>query len=112
MIFPANGSYNILLEAEVSPKGQNSFERRYFRASGITITPGNPAYYQSQTNKWGAELRIYFNDPSVAVMLHALGIHVEDQRSGYKSGAYRFRSSKNSLWWTLVEAHSFRLGLN
>lgn len=102
----------LLLEAEISPKTQASFEKRYKKATGKVVSPGMPEHYQSQRNKWGAELRVYFNDPAMATALKASGVHVEGPRKGYKSGGYRYRFNDNKLWWKLVEDHGLRLGLN
>lgn len=102
----------LLLEAEVAPRRQSRFEKRYKAATGVTVTPGSPPYYQNQPNKWGAELRVYFNDGGMAVSLRASGVNVESVRSGYKSGEYRHRFSDNKLWWKLVEDQGLRLGLN
>ena len=102
----------LLLEAEVAPSGKVRFERRYLAATGIAISPGAPQHYQSQSNKWGAELRVYFNDPAMATALKAAGVHVEGPRNGYKSGEYRYRFNDSKLWWKLVEQQGLRLGIN
>ena len=102
----------LLLEAEVAPRAQTRFENRYRAATGVTVSPGSPAHYQDQANKWGAELRVYFNDPGAAAMLAADGYSVEHRRTGYLSGSYRYRCSDNKLWWKLVEVAGMRLGLN
>lgn len=103
---------DLLLEAEVAPGGRARFEKRYQAATGIAVSPGAPEHYQSQSNKWGAELRVYFNDPAMAAVLKASGIHVEGPRRGYKSGEYRYRFNASKLWWKLVEDQGLRLGLN
>lgn len=110
--FAKLGKYGVLLEAEVAPRGQAKFETRYKSATGVAISPGSPQYYQKQRNKWGAELRGYFNDPGMAVSLHAHGVHVEYPRRGYKAGEYRFRFNNTRLWWKLVEIYGLRLGAN
>jgi hypothetical protein len=109
----ASGSLiGILLEAEVSPSSQTRFQKRYLAATGVSVTPGSPPHYQSQSNKWGSELRMYFNDHAMAATLSALGLTVERGRNGYRSGEYRFRVNDNKLWWKLVETSGLRLGLN
>lgn len=100
----------MLLEAEVAPNGQAAFENRYLSATARAITPGKTKNYQSQPNKWGSELRVYFNDPGMAVSLAANGLHVEHSRKGYRAGAYHFRVNDNAFWWKLVEHHGLRLG--
>jgi len=102
----------LLLEAEVAPGVQTRFEARYHAATGVVITPGRPQHYQNQPNKRGAELRVYFNDPGMAIAIQAAGIHVESGRTGYKAGAYRYRFSNNKLWWKFVEGQGLRLGTN
>lgn len=111
-IFARQGKHGLLLEAEVAPSGQGRFEKRYQAATGKTISPGTTPNYQSQPNKWGAELRIYFNDPGMAVSLAAHGVKVEYGRAGYLSGKYRYRANSNKLWWELVENHGLRLGVS
>lgn len=102
----------LLLEAEVARKAQARFEKRYRAATGLPVSPGRPRHYQDQPNKWGAELRVYFNDPGMAVSLEALGVHVEYPRRGYMAGKYRYRFNDNVLWWKLVEGQGLRLGAN
>ena len=109
---PRPKKYGLLLEAEVSPSAQSRFERRYKAATRVAVTPGHPAHYQDQPNKWGAELRVYFNDPGMAVSLEAHGVHVEYRRRGYKAGEYCYRFNDNKLWWKLVEVYGLRLGEN
>jgi len=106
------GDFNLLLEAEVTPGVQSRFEKRYEASTGLTVSPGSPPYYQNQPGKWGAELRVYFNNPGMAVALAAKGVHVEYPRKHYKSGKYRYRFNDSKLWWKLVEEYGLRLGPN
>lgn len=108
--FASLGNHGLLLEAEVSPRGQARFQKRYKAATKHTVLPGKPQHYQSQPNKWGAELRVYFNDPGMAVSLAAVGKHVEHPRKGYMAGQYLYRVNDSKLWWELVEVHGLRLG--
>jgi hypothetical protein len=110
--FAKPGKFGLLLEAEVAPGAQSKFEKRYQKVTGKSISPGKPQCYQNQPNKWGSELRVYFNDPGMAVSLAAHGVHVEYPRKGYMAGKYRYRFNDNKLWWKLVEAHALRLGAN
>lgn len=110
--FADPGKFGLLLEAEVAPQAQKRFENRYKKATGVAVSPGDPKHYQNQPNKRAAELRVYFNDPGMAVTLAASGIHVEHPLNGYKSGEYRFRFNNNKLWWKLVEDHGMRFGPN
>lgn len=108
--FASQGKHGLLLEAEVAPNSQARFEKRYGAATKQTISPGSPQHYQTQANKWGAELRVYFNDPGMAVSLAARGLHVEHSRKGYMSGQYLFRVNDNQFFWKLIEDHGLRLG--
>lgn len=110
--FARAGKVGLLLQAEVARSGQARFQRRYRAATGVVVTPGSPKHYQNQPNKWGAELRCYFNDPGTAVALAAAGIRVEYPRRGYMAGKYRYRFNDNKLWWALVEDQGLRLGAN
>lgn len=105
------GQFGLLLEGEVPPSAQVKFEKRYKVATGLAVSPGNPKHYQNQPNKRASELRVYFNDPGMAVSLEASGVHVEHPLNGYKSGKYRYRFNNNKLWWKLVEHYALRLGL-
>jgi hypothetical protein len=101
-----------LLQAEAAPGAQQGFEARYSAATGQNVSPGSPPDYQSQDNKWGLELRAYFNDPTVAAWAAGCGFHVEQGRGGYLSGKYVYRVNTNEFWWDLVESRGLRLGLN
>jgi hypothetical protein len=110
--FATLGKFGLLLEAEVPTSAQPKFEKHYNAAAGIAVTPGSPKHYQNQPNKRAAELRVYFNDPGMAVLLEVHGVHVEYPRRGYKSGQFRYRFNDNKLWWKLVEIYGLRLGVN
>jgi hypothetical protein len=110
--FAKMGQYGVLLEAEVAPAAQTRFQKRYKATTRRVVTPGNPQYYKSQSNKWGTELRVYFNDPGMAASLAVYGIHVEHPRRGYRAGAYQYRCNDPHLWWGLVEDQGLRLGPN
>lgn len=110
--FPNLKNLPLLLEAEVAPASQTNFEERYKTITGIQVKPSNPPSYQDQDNKWGAELRGYFNDDNFYKFLKEKeNISVEFPRNGYKSGKYKYRFNNNNLWWELVQI-GFRLGLN
>lgn len=108
----ATTKLDMLLEAEVHPRGIAGFEARYLAATGDIVSPGEPEHYQRQSNKWGTELRAYFNDGAAAAALRACGVNVEGPRRGYKSGQYRYRFNDNKLWWKMVETQGLRLGAN
>jgi len=100
------------LEAEVAPNGLDRFEARYLAATGKSVSPGREPFYQEQNNKWGAELRIYFNDSDLASQLKVAGYNVEHRNAGYLSDKFKFRVSDNDLWWEFVEKHGATLGEN
>lgn len=106
-----NNSY-LLLEAEVPPKLHLVFEGRYLEATGDDVSPGRPVHYQNQPNKWGAELRVYFNDSNLFEMLKSTGVYVEFPRNGYMAGEYKYRFNDNVLWWKFVDFGHLRLGRN
>jgi hypothetical protein len=108
--FAPQGSHGLLLEAEVPPGQQAAFQHRYRAATGLVIMPGSTRHYLNQPNKWAAELRVYFNDPGMAVSLAVCRIAFEHRSSGYLSGSYRYRINNNDFWWELVERHGMRLG--
>lgn len=110
--FVKRGQFGLLFEAEVAPRGQSRFEKRYQSATGHVVTAGSTQHYQHQPNKWGTELRVYFNDPGMAASLEAAGVHVEQRRKGYMAGQYQYRFNDSKLWWTLVEKYGLRLGVN
>ena len=110
--FAKRVQFGLLLEAEVAPQAQARFQKRSKAATSRVVSPGSPEHYQHQPDKWGAELRVYFNDPGMAASLMANGVHVEGPRKGYKAGEYLYRFNNNKLWWELVEAHGLRLGPN
>jgi hypothetical protein len=110
--FVSRGNFGLLLEAEVAPSAQARFEKSYKTATRQTVSPGHPEHYQNQPNKWGSELRVYFNDPGMAASLEASGVHVEHRQKGYKAGEYRYRFNDNGLWWKLVKDYGMRLGPN
>jgi len=112
MTFPNISTTGLYLEAEVVSNKQQGFETRYQAATGSTISPGSPQAYQSQNNKWGAELRIYFNDTTIESTLRASGLTVETHNSGYKSGEFSFRVNNNDFWWFLVESLGATIGQN
>ena len=110
--FSTINTSGMLLEAEVAPNVFNQFEARYRAATGQNISPGTTPHYQEQTNKWGAELRVYFNDSAVASTFRSAGFNVEVRSTGYLSGEYRFRVNNSDLWWKLVESRGLTLGQN
>jgi len=100
----------IRLEAEVSQKYRERFQKEYTTLTGSIPQPGTESYHEMHPGKWGRELRIYFNaDQRVVGMLRSLGFHVEEEQP-YRT-EYRYRINNNKIWWKLVEA-GFKLGDN
>jgi len=99
------------LEAEVHPNRLGSFQTQYLNATGQRVDFGNPPELQEQPNKWGAELRIYFNASSQTVAdLVANGFHVT--RPTAYGDQFQYRINNNELWWDLVENHGYELADN
>lgn len=100
---------DLLLEAEVAPSSVGEFTSHYGRLAGKS--PAASDYFQIQDNKWGLELRVYFNAPDwVCDSLRTLGYHIEDRSGGYRP-EYAFRINHQGLFWSLV-SHGYRLGHN
>ena len=96
----------------MSPKGLENFKTRYKAATGKSVSPGSPDHFQKQSNKWGAELRVYFNDSDAEKKFKSVGVNVEHRIDGYRAGEYTYRINDNKIWWELVELHGLRLGSN
>ena len=102
---------SVWLEAEVHKHKQSEFSQRYLTATGEFVCPGDPLQYQDQPNKWGAELRIYFNMDEDDLSSLRSKYSVEEKR-GYLSNRFQYRINDNNLWWQLVEDYGYRLGPN
>ncbi len=98
------------LEANVPKKAQKTFEARYKAATGTAVKPASPPDYFEVNNKWGPELRIYFNSASVAKKLTSAGVNFEPAQPFRKE--YKHRLNNNDIWWDLVENYGFRIGQN
>ena len=99
---------SIRLEAEVPPKSQAGFEKKYSDITG-SWPPAGPEY-QSQSNKWGVEARIYFNGTvDLLDELADRGFQVTENATYRKEYAHRINNV--DLFWDLVDA-GFRLGDN
>jgi len=95
------------LDIETHPRRRQSLEHRYSHATGQTIDVGNPNYYvwEPSTNKWGSELRIYFNG-DLSYMPAALQDIRVDPRPGF---GYEHRVNNNNFVWDLID-YGFLLG--
>jgi len=97
------------LDAEVAPKqvSQRNFERRYLRLSGITPVVDGRNYYRLHENadKWGVELRIYFNGDRGVAPPSIRDLIVRPR----PRGNHDYRINGNGLIWNLIE-YGFTLG--
>jgi hypothetical protein len=96
------------LEAEVPPAHKARFEEQYYRTTGRNPVEG-PAY-QTQSNKWGLEARIYFNGSVVLLDELADRGYLTTETATYR-GEYAHRINSVDLFWDLVSA-GYRLGEN
>ena len=98
----------VLLEAEIAPIAADDFQNEYYANTGESAV-GNP-HYQIQDNKWGRELRVYFDAPDwVVESMRVLGYLVEERGgAGYRAN-YAYRCNSPNLWWNLVSG-GYRLG--
>jgi len=93
------------IDVELPRKSASNFEKQYQEITGVLPIPDNINYYilDHTANKWGVEMRIYFNSnkniPSYLARL------VVDSRP---SSGYNSRINNNKLVWKLIR-HGFRL---
>lgn len=100
---------NVLLEAEVAPSRRAQFEEQYLEVAGEPALVGE--FYQLQPNKWGAELRVYFNCATdLSDDFADLDVTVEEGARPYHT-TRRYRVNNNAFFWALV-AGGYRLGHN
>ncbi|MDD5546527.1 MAG: hypothetical protein PHO67_05175 [Candidatus Omnitrophica bacterium] len=102
----ASPKRNCKLDAEMHPKSQARFEQKYKRESGIAPTPDNRNYYilHVGADKWGVELRIYFDGKRSNVPKLIIGMI----RSSSPREPREFRINDNTLLWKLIK-HGFVL---
>lgn len=95
------------LDIETHPSRRESLEAQYITITGEVLHEDNINYYvwDEDTNKWGAELRIYFNG-NLTTMPTTLG---DLRRTSIPSDKYENRVNKNALIWRLI-ACGFRVG--
>lgn len=98
----------LLLEVEINPKFKDEFEQDYSQRTGEVVQPND--FYLIQKNKWGRELRIYFDaDSDIATHFEDQGYNVETTFARHPE--YQYRISSKDLFWELVE-YGYRLGEN
>ena len=95
------------MEAEVPESASENFRRRYRKATGEN-PEGQPGYSRIATkdssDKWGAELRIYYPEKNGAQFDYPEGI---EPRTSTREGELRINN--NSFWQRLVLG-GFKLG--
>lgn len=99
---------DVQLEVEVSPDQVSNFAKRYMKATK-ELACGN-SNYKEQKNKWGMELKVFFNSKDLYQILSTRNIDV-CLNTAYNT-QYKYRLNNNEIWWDLVENFGFRLGLN
>jgi len=105
-------SGRIWIEAEMPSSSKRNFDTRYQNLTGVSvpITSSSYPYYvwAPGTNKWGVELRVYFqSDDTIPNCLQ--NIVTDNGRSGYED--YDARVNNNDVIWELF-ASGFILGEN
>lgn len=99
---------NVLLEAEVAPSQRTKFQEEYKQRTGQAPRLGK--YYQLQRNKFGAELRVYFDASEKTVTRLKTKFTVERRAGGYH-GDREFRINTQNFFWHMVK-RGYRLGEN
>jgi len=105
----SNKLNDVFLEAEVNPKGTGRFEEEYREITGQTPALGDG--YQHQKNKWGRELRVYFNCvEDLEDEFTSLDVYVEQGERPYRN-EYQYRTNNPDFFWALVRL-GYQLGKN
>lgn len=100
---------DVVLEAEVNPGAAARFEARYRSITGSSPTVGDG--YQHQPNKWGLEVRVYFNsEEDMSDDFSDIDVYVEQGDRPYRK-RWKYRLNDREFFWSLVEA-GYRLGEN
>ena len=100
---------DVFLEVEVNPKGAARFEEQYRDITGEIPTLGNG--YQHQPNKWGREVRVYFNSTAdLEDDFTSIDVHVEQGNRPYRD-EWQYRTNSFEFFWELVRL-GYRLGQN
>ncbi|WP_141638669.1 hypothetical protein [Halomonas sp. KM-1] len=104
-----NQAKDVFLEAEVNPDRAAAFEQKCTELTGAPPILGEG--YQHQPNKWGSELRAYFNsDVDLFDEFAAIGIEVEHGARPYRENR-RYRVNNAQFVWELL-GRGYRLGEN
>lgn len=100
---------DVLLEVEVNPSGASRFEDEYREITGDPPTPGSG--YQQQKNKWGREVRVYFNsEENLKDEFTSIDVCVDHGQRPYRD-QWRYRTNNSDFFWELVR-RGYRLGRN
>jgi hypothetical protein len=103
------GATDVVLEVEVNPNAAARFESRYSAAAGSNPRLG--VGYQHQPNKWGLEVRVYFNSPiDMSDEFTSVDVYVEQGKRPYRK-RWTYRLNDREFFWALVDA-GYRLGEN
>lgn len=107
--FLNNNKQKIFIDVEATEIKMNEFIKKYNQiySTSITITDDGICLL-GNVDKWGVELRIYFNDLS--------GLPNEwDKRKyrnrNYRSGEFNYRLDDNKLIWYLFD-NGYQIGYN
>ena len=98
---------NVRLECEVKTDRLGNFSKDYKEKAGIDP---DLAAVHTVDDKWGTELRVYFDGDDAADELGSQGYHVENRATGFGSER-QYRINNNDLFWEMVNA-GFKLGNN
>lgn len=93
------------IDIETHPDSQNSVETTYSRLSGENLIKDGVNYYvwDQDTNKWGAELRVYFrSDNDIPTTISSM---VRSTR--FAQGDHNARINDNDFIWSLIK-YGFR----
>lgn len=100
---------DVFLEVEVNPKGAAGFDAEYSEITGQIPSLGDG--YQYQHNKWGRELRVYFNTTEdLEDDFISIDVYVEQGQRPYRD-EWHYRTNSSEFFWALVRL-GYRLGQN
>lgn len=98
---------NTKLDVETHPRTRQKFENNYFQRTGEVPIEDNVNYYiwDETTDKWGSEMRLYFNGnlSTMPTLLREIRV------SSRPSSGYDHRVNNNEFVWRLID-HGFLLG--
>lgn len=88
------------LDIETALNTQSSVQSKYQKLAGSQLIIGNNFYHWPVgTNKWGSELRIYFNsNRNIPASLAAMVV-----KPRFSQGKYNARINNNDFVWDLIE---------